>query len=97
MRFLVDLYRVLILAGLAIALIAGSYLVLMSFGRPGGAELGGYVLTMVIATAIIVIFGIGMTATFISIHDRLAEIADNSARIANALERGNPPPGGHSG
>jgi hypothetical protein len=45
----------------------------------------------VIATAIIIVFGIGLTATFISIHDRLAEIAENSARIAAALERSPPP------
>lgn len=87
MRFLVDLYRLLIFAGLAVGLIAGSYIVILSFGRAGSAELGGYALGLVVATAIIVVFGIGLTATFISIHDRLAEIAENSARIAAALER----------
>jgi uncharacterized membrane protein YeiB len=93
-RFLVDLYRLLLFAGLALALIAASYAVSLSFGQSGSLALGGYVLGAVIAGAIFIIFGLGMTATFISIHDRLAEIANNSERIARALEQSSSPASG---
>lgn len=88
MRFIVDAYRIIILAFLAAALIGGSYLlfsVLLASDLQN--SLSGWATLWFVMTAIVVILTIGITATFISIHDRLADIADHSRRMADALER----------
>jgi hypothetical protein len=90
MRFLVDLYRVLILIFLAVFLVAGTWAA-FSFGFGTFANnpaAQAYLFTGLGFAAIVVIIGLGVTATFISIHDRIAELAAQSARIADALERG---------
>ena len=88
MRFLVDLYRVLILFILAVALIAGSWLAFSLIGGPlATSPQRVYLTTLLIGGVVTVILGLGITATFISIHDRIAAIALNSERAADALER----------
>lgn len=88
MRFLVDLYRVIVLGALALALIGGSYLVFtVAFEGDAPAELGIVAIAGLVAAAIWVVLAIGLIATFISIHDRLVELSDNSARIADSLGR----------
>jgi hypothetical protein len=91
MRFLVDLYRGLILLILAIALIAGFYLgFMLSVGPLASTPMWSIYIACFAAGAVIVILCLGITATFISIHDRIAEMAVQSKRIADALDRAGP-------
>ena len=87
MRFLVDLYRVIVLAMVAVCLIGGFYLIslLMMGGAP--VELNAAAIMAMLAGGVCFILFFGLTATFISIHDRIAEISHQSARLADALER----------
>jgi hypothetical protein len=88
MRFLVDLYRMIVLGALALALVGGSYLVFMlAFEGDTSPELSIFAIAGLVAAAVWVVLAIGLIATFISIHDRLVELADNSARIADSLGR----------
>ena len=93
MRFIVDAYRVILLGLLALALIGGSYFLFSARLADGpSGQYGGLALIWFLVSAMVVILTIGATATFISIHDRLAEIADHSRRIADAMERDGPMP-----
>ncbi len=91
MRFLVDLYRFLLLAALGLGVVAASYVVFALFMQNSAwkQEFGGLALIAVIVVGVLVILSIGLTATFISMHDRMADIAENTDRIATALERRN--------
>lgn len=80
MRFLVDLYRWLILLVLAVALIAGSWLsASIAFGPLANDPQRMIYVAALIGAGIIIVLGLGITATFISIHDRLADIAQSLA------------------
>lgn len=88
MRFLVDLYRRLIFLVLAGAIIGGSWFIFsqdLTAANPQRMTLIFGLISIVAAT----IVGLGVIAIFISTHDRIAEIARNSARIADVLERDN--------
>ena len=84
MRFLVDLYRQLILFALAIGVIGASFLIFMLFQNSNGIQAAPYVIAAFAGLGIFVLLGIGMTATVISMHDRLAEISDSLRQLANA-------------
>lgn len=87
MRFLVDAYRYLILLILGLALIGASYGVSTLFLGDGGTNpLSGAVLIGVIVAVVFVVLSIGLTATFISIHDRLADIASHMRSIAERMD-----------
>jgi hypothetical protein len=78
MRFLVDLYRWLILMVLAVALIAGTWLgVELAVGSLATAPQRTIYIAALIGAGIMIVLSLGITATFISIHDRLADIADS--------------------
>lgn len=80
MRFLVDLYRWLMLLALAIALVAGTWLgVSLAIGPLASAPQRFFYIAVLISTGIVVVLSVGLTATFISIHDRLMDIADTLA------------------
>lgn len=87
MRFIVDLYRLLVLAAIAAALIVGAFVVFTVVLRDGSGELGGLVAAGMIAGAIFLVLSIGLIAIVISMHDRMVDIADQSRRIADGLER----------
>ena len=89
MRFLVDLYRVIVLAALAAGVILASYLIFSLFMNAGSwrEELTGLALVAATAVGIAVVLAIGLVATFISIHDRLVNLAASADRIADSLER----------
>lgn len=87
MRFVVDLYRVILIAALAGALMFGTYLVVVAFGAGDNGTLGGIALFSLITVAIMVVLGIGVTAAFVSIHDRIAEISESADKIVAALDR----------
>lgn len=91
MRFIVDLYRFLILLFLAIGLISASYFAFaLSFGPMADEPNKLAFVAALIVVAIAVILGLGLTATFISIHDRIAEISNNTRKLADALEASAP-------
>ena len=88
MRFMVDLYRLLILLILAIALVVGTWLGISLAAGPLSTDPQRMLYTvLLIGGAIATILALGITATFISIHDRIAEIADQAQRVAASLER----------
>jgi len=86
MRFIVDAYRIIILAVLALGLIIGSYLVFSAF-LAGDGIIGGATLLWFLWIAIVVILILGFLAVIISTHDRIAEISEQSRRIADALDQ----------
>ncbi|KQM27922.1 MULTISPECIES: hypothetical protein [unclassified Sphingomonas] len=84
MRFLVDLYRWLILLVLAFGLIGGVWLgTALMFGPLATAPQRITYIAIAVGVAVTTILGLGVTATFISIHDRLADIADALNRAAD--------------
>ena len=87
MRFIVDFYRFVILAGIALMIIGLVYVGLelasqnsavSNLSAPwmilGSLAIGLYVMTL------------GMTATFISLHDRHAEIVDELRALREHME-----------
>lgn len=82
MRFIVDFYRYVIFAGLA-AMIAGLVaLTLTLFGRGGFAsDLSPYVFFGGIGLLVFFVMSLGMVATFISLHDRHAELVEELIAI----------------
>ena len=88
MRFLVDLYRIVILLILAVALVFGSWLGFSLIGGPLATDPQRiYYASLLIGAVVMTVLGLGITAMFISTHDRIAAIALHSERMADALER----------
>jgi len=88
-RFIVDLYRFLIFILCGAVLIGVTIAVLSASTVETGINpnifwpavgLGIFVLVMTILS-------LGITATFISIHDRHAELAEDVSRLADAAEK----------
>jgi len=78
MRFVVELYRFLILGLLAFCLIAASYVISKVLMSPEATSGTAWYLIAGILTAFgLMILGIGVTATFISMHDRIEELSNN--------------------
>lgn len=77
MRFIVDLYRYIILGTLAVLIIGMVFglLKLSTFDSTLYPFLGFYAAGAVLLLLSIIIM-LGVTATFISIHDRHAELVD---------------------
>lgn len=87
MRFLVDAYRYLILVFLALALTGASYGILTLFLRgEEAAPIAGVALVGAVSAIVFVVLSIGLIATFISIHDRLADIAFHMRSLAERRE-----------
>ena len=87
MRFIVDLYRVLTFIILGCLVISASYVAMrlwMETDVPPGVT--GAVIAAFVAIFALIILVIGLTATFISAHDRLEELTQQADRIAYALE-----------
>jgi hypothetical protein len=76
-RFIVDLYRYIVFAVLAVLIIGCVFagLEINQLTGPQSPYMAFYVISAV-AVAIGAIIGLGITATFISIHDRHAELVD---------------------
>ncbi|THD37388.1 MAG: hypothetical protein E7773_05035 [Sphingomonas sp.] len=86
MRFIVDLYKLIIYIVLALIII-GVVLVIAELMKAGGtnpAFMGIYLYGIVSVLVTVVLF-LGILATFISIHDRHAEIVDELREIADAI------------
>lgn len=92
MRFLVELYRILVLGCLALVLIASAFLA-FSLGFGGYTFASPLALPAVIGIAVVLIAMLGFLATFIAIHDRLAALTTQAERIADTLERSAAPRG----
>ena len=83
MRFIVDLYRHVILGGIALAIIL---LVYGTLKVATSSDAYGVLVFVYGGLALIaVIMALGMTATFISIHDRHAELVDELRAIRAEL------------
>jgi hypothetical protein len=84
MRFIVDVYRYVILGGIALAIITVVYAAL-KVGTISTAY-GSTVLIGGAALIVITVMSLGITATFISLHDRHAEAVDELRALRFALE-----------
>lgn len=82
MRFIVDFYRYIILLLIAITIIAIVFVSLMlATGSEATSNLGPPFFIGGIALIIFQVMAMGIVATFISIHDRHAEIVDEIREI----------------
>jgi hypothetical protein len=88
MRFIVDLYRWLIFLVLAVLLATASWLAAsLLFGQLSDIPFRDAYLDVLGGGAAVVILMLGITATFISMHDRLADMAATMERLAPTLDR----------
>lgn len=87
MRFLVDLYRYLIIAVCGLVLIGLTYGIVSGIGS-GVFDTAAGPLWIFGAVIIVVsmILGLGLVAIAISIHDRHAELVSEVERIADMVE-----------
>lgn len=87
MRFVVDLYRGVILLCIGTGFIAGSYVIASRISSTGAAAgIDGWNWPAAIALVVATVISAGFAATIISIHDRLVEMGRDITRIAVALE-----------
>lgn len=89
MRFIVDLYRFIIVAFCAVALIGGAVALFAALDTNGplAGAYPGWVSAIAAAVAVMFILTVGGLAMIISIHDRHAELANAAGTTAAALER----------
>lgn len=89
MRFIVDLYRYIIVAFCAVALIAGTVTLFVALDQNGGlgAAYPGWVLAVALAVAVSFILSIGGLALVVSLHDRHADLSDTAAEMKLTLDR----------
>lgn len=86
MRFIVDLYRIIILGGFGVVIIAVVFGFLkLSSGRFAGTDASIYFALGASAVILLMIIGLGITATFISMHDRHAELVDELKQLNRHL------------
>jgi len=77
MRFIVDLYRYIVFIALAAAIIVTVFgLLEVSKLTDGNSQATGLYVAGFLAALVVLILALGITATFISIHDRHAELVD---------------------
>lgn len=87
MRFLVELYRYLILLLLVVTVIAVSFgIAKFATSTDVATGITAGMIGLAVLGAIFVILSLGITATFISMHDRLCELAGSVERAAQQLE-----------
>jgi hypothetical protein len=87
MRFIVDLFRNILIGMCAVVVIAAALLVFAAVDHSGplGAQLTGTIVLIALSALTLLVLNIGGIAILISIHDRHVEIADNTGSMANAL------------
>jgi uncharacterized membrane protein len=89
MRFIVDLYKLIIYAVLAFIIITAvvGILELIRMGGASAFAMGMYLFAGVVGFVSLVV-GLGILATFISIHDRHAELVEELKELRLQLSRG---------
>ena len=88
MRFLVDLYRYLVIALCAVFVVALIYgtMLLLDGSIAAGGEYNNFVIGASIALAIFFIIAIATTAILLSMHDSLCSVADSLRALAERKE-----------
>jgi hypothetical protein len=87
MRFIVDLYRLLIYFYCAAIIIAVALAIFLALDRSGPSSLSMDVILIGAAIFSIVILNLGGIAILVSFHDRHTEVAESLDRIAASLEK----------
>ncbi len=89
MRFIVDVYRYLLLAVCGLTIIAAALLTLAAIDPSGplSEQFRGSVLLIAAGLLLLLVLNLGVVAVLISIHDRHAEIADHAGNIAAQLSQ----------
>ncbi len=94
MRFIVEVYRYLLLAVCGLTIIAAALLAFAAVDPSGplSEQFRGSVLLIAAGLLLLLILNLGVVAVLISIHDRHAEIADHASTISAQLsQRSNTP------
>lgn len=86
MRFIVDLYRYLILFYCGALVVAVALAFLLLIDRSGGTALTIDVILTGAAILSFLILNLGGIAILVSLHDRHVEVADAATRIAASVE-----------
>ncbi|WP_375272683.1 hypothetical protein [Sphingomonas sp.] len=89
MRFIVDLYRYILVAlcGITIIALAFAFFAFIDASGPTGGAYPEWVIAATIVVAIVFVLSIGGLAIIISLHDRHAELTDAAHDIRDALNR----------
>lgn len=89
MRFVVDLYRNIILGFCALVLIASAILIFAALDRSGplGSQITGTIILIAVGALGFLVLNLGGIAILISLHDRHVEIAESAESIASSLQR----------
>lgn len=89
MRFIVDLYRYIIVAlcGITVIALAFAFFAFIDASGPTGGAYPEWVIAATIVVAIVFVLSIGGLAIIISLHDRHAELTDAANDIRDALNR----------
>jgi hypothetical protein len=85
MRFIVEVFRVLVLVLLALLLVGAAF-VGFTLAIGGFRIETGLAWPVVAGIFAAMVVGLGLVGTFIAIHDRLAEMALGLQRVADNLE-----------
>jgi hypothetical protein len=89
MRFIVDLYRYIIIGLCGLAIILGAFAVIAALDVNGPllGQYPGWVIAVAFASAVLFILSIGGLAIIVSLHDRHAELADAALELKTTLDR----------
>ncbi len=87
MRFIVDLFRNILLALCALVVIAVALMVFAAVDHSDlfGTQLTATIVMIALSALTLLVLNIGGVAILISIHDRHVEVSDNTAAMAVAL------------
>ena len=86
MRFVVDLFRYIVLAGVAVLLVGGSFLLFTALSSGTNSSIfSGLSIATAIGFFVLGVISLGGLAGLISTHDRIAEISDHLDEISESL------------
>lgn len=88
MRFIVDLYRYIIVGfcGVAIIALAFAFFTLIDQSGPAGSY-PAWSIAATLGAAVLMILSIGGLAIIVSLHDRHAELTEAAGEIIEAIDR----------
>ena len=86
MRFIIDLYRYLVLFYCGALLVAVALAIFLLIDRTGGGTLTVEMILIGAGVLSLVVVNLGGIAILVSLHDRHVEVSDAATRIAASLE-----------
>lgn len=89
MRFIVDLFRYIIVLFCGLALVGSTLLVIAVLDPANAAPawLSGGVVMGVVVGLVLLVLNLGVVTTLIFLHDRHCDLVDEAAQISESLQR----------